>query len=432
MNLERCPDGQAIEAARGLATGYTEEEYLMRGTAASYADELASYVTRILVRRPEHFSGTVVVEWFNVSSYMDAGVEWQYIHSELLRSGMVWVGVSAQCLGVTGSVHPVDGPAPGGLKASNPERYGMLDHPGDDFSYDIFSQAGRAIRELFPGARLIAAGMSLGAYMLTTYINEVDPIAQVYDGFLPHCRIGIAPALVPSRWPATPGLDGTPVPFRADPRVPVLALVTETDVITAGYAGARRPDGPNLRVWELAGASHADTYLNTTGRLDLTHATPAELAAALTPTTRVIGMDLRHLANSGPQHHYVAKAAVRRLDQWVREDVPPPQAPPLATVPGPALERDDHGNALGGVRTPWMEVPTAVLTGVSPDDGVLGRLFGLTVPFSPAILDSLYGGSHLPAFESATDDAVAKGFLLADDAPEIKALAAASMEARVP
>ncbi|MEV4574462.1 hypothetical protein AB0K16_14500 [Nonomuraea jabiensis] len=38
----------------------------------------------------------------------------------------------------------------------------------------------------------------------------------------------------------------------------------------------------------------------------------------------------------------------------------------------------------------------------------------------------------MPAFEAATDDAVAKGFLLADDAPEIKALAAASMEARVP
>jgi hypothetical protein len=195
MNLARCPDGQAIEVARGLATGYTEEEYLLRGTAASYADELAPYVTRILVRRPEHFSGTVVVEWFNVSSFMDAGVEWQYIHSELLRSGTVWVGVSAQCLGVTGSVHPVDGPAPGGLKASNPERYGMLDHPGDDFSYDIFSQAGMAIRELFPGARLIAAGMSLGAYMLTTYINEVDPSPRCTTG---SCRTAVSASPRPS------------------------------------------------------------------------------------------------------------------------------------------------------------------------------------------------------------------------------------------
>ncbi|MEV0143480.1 MULTISPECIES: alpha/beta hydrolase domain-containing protein [unclassified Nonomuraea] len=320
MDLERCPDGQAIEVARGLATDYTEEEYLLRGTAASYADELAPYVTRILVRRPEHFSGTVVVEWFNISSFMDAGVEWQYIHGELFRSGTVWVGVSA--------------PGPRAVAAAGDDR---------------------------------------------------------------------------SRW------DAGALPRR--PAVPVLALVTETDVITAGYAGARRLDGPNLRVWELAGASHADTYLNTTGRLDLTQATPTELAAALAPTTRVSGMDLQHLANSGPQHHYVAKAAIRRLDQWVREDVPPPQAPPLASVPGPALERDDHGNALGGVRTPWMEVPTAVLTGVSPDDGVLGRLFGLTVPFSPAILDSLYGDSYLPAFEAATDDAVAKGFLLADSRP---------------
>ena len=74
-----------------LATlGYAETEYFVDGVAGSY--ELAGgrgpdgrwdvrpgadapYRTRILVRRPSdpaRFSGTVVVEWLNVSSGMDA------------------------------------------------------------------------------------------------------------------------------------------------------------------------------------------------------------------------------------------------------------------------------------------------------------------------------------------------------------------------
>ena len=55
------------------------------------------------------------------------------------------MGVSAQAGGVQGSGPTVAGVAPGGLKAADPERYGTLDHPGDAFSYDIFTQVGRAV-----------------------------------------------------------------------------------------------------------------------------------------------------------------------------------------------------------------------------------------------------------------------------------------------
>ena len=65
--------------------GYTEQEFLVEGVARSFAltgertadgrwsvqeDGEAPYVTRILVRRPVDtaaFSGTVAVEWNNVS-----------------------------------------------------------------------------------------------------------------------------------------------------------------------------------------------------------------------------------------------------------------------------------------------------------------------------------------------------------------------------
>lgn len=439
--------GQPFDASRSTASlhGYAEEEYLVSGTASAYREDPAEpgqvdvrahapYVTRMLVRTPEpreRFNGTVVVEWFNVSSFMDAGVDWLYTHTELKRGGYAWVGVSAQCAGVTGSPLPPDGAAPGGLKARDPDRYGTLHHPGDDYSYDIFSQAGNAVAGLFPGARLIAAGVSLAAYRLTTYINTIDPIARVYHGYLTHSRVGAASSLV---LPDPPQMDPRPVPFRDDLRVPVLVLLTETDVVTLDYLSARQPDGPRLRVWEIAGTAHVDTYVDAAAGHDMTRLEPARMAAALAPRERAAGFDLGHTVNAAPQHHYVANAAIHRLARWVHGDTPPPHAPRLATRPGPppALHRDDMGNALGGIRSPWMDAPTAVLTGISPNDGLVERLFGQTVPFTGATLTRLYpggAGDYLAAFGAATDAAVAEGFLLEADTDEIKALAAAAYQA---
>ncbi|NND66037.1 MAG: hypothetical protein HKN19_00495, partial [Halioglobus sp.] len=94
--------------------GYRETEYFFSGMATSYVatDELApdgfwsvqpadtaSYKSRMVVLRPEdssRFSGTVVVEWFNVSGGVDAAPDWTQLHTEILREGHAYVGVSAQ------------------------------------------------------------------------------------------------------------------------------------------------------------------------------------------------------------------------------------------------------------------------------------------------------------------------------------------------
>src|SRR6202012_3248334 len=67
--------------------------------------ETAPYATRIVVIRPadpKAFSGTVAVEWLNVTGGLDAGPDWTYSHRQMLRSGMAYVGVSAQKVGVEG------------------------------------------------------------------------------------------------------------------------------------------------------------------------------------------------------------------------------------------------------------------------------------------------------------------------------------------
>src|SRR5262249_18303471 len=104
---------------------------------------------RILVYRPtdaKKFGGTVIVEWLNVSGGVDANPDWTQTHVEIIREGAAGVGVSAQYVGVEGGGGLVGLGISLPLKAVKPARYGSLDHPGDGFSYDMFSQAAQAVR----------------------------------------------------------------------------------------------------------------------------------------------------------------------------------------------------------------------------------------------------------------------------------------------
>src|SRR3546814_8146110 len=68
--------------------------------------------------------------------------------------------------------------------------------------------------------------------------------------------------------------------------------------------------------------------------------------------------------NSAPQHHFVAGAAIRALNQWLVDGTAPRSAPRIQiNAAGDGIARDAHGNALGGIRTPYVDVPTAVLSG---------------------------------------------------------------------
>ena len=184
--------------------GYAQAEYFLSGEATAYTNvgpladdgmwtvapaETAPYRTRILVYRPierRRFNGTVLVEWLNVSGGLDAATDWMMGHTELIRRGYAWVGVSAQFVGVEGGVSPLGLPSTP-LKTVDPGRYASLVHPGDSFSYDIFSQAAQAVRRPsgadplggLVARRVIAAGESQSAFRLVTYINAVHPPSPI-------------------------------------------------------------------------------------------------------------------------------------------------------------------------------------------------------------------------------------------------------------
>jgi hypothetical protein len=428
---------------------YSEEEFFIAGTATGYvtdgalssdgrwvarAGETAAYMTRILVRRPTtraRFNGTVVVEWLNVSGGFDAGPDWTATHTMLLREGFAWVGVSAQFVGVSGGP-PLDRNLD--LQAVNPARYGTLLHPGDTFSYDMFSQAGQAIRQsadvLLAGSRpkrLVAIGESQSAYRLVTYINAIHPLVGIYDGFLVHSRGGDAAPLSEAPQPAIAGPSLAPI--RDDIDVPVLTFQTETDVVGIGFFAARQLDRGNVRTLEVAGTAHVDTYLAVVGStdqgraaLDTTHLPPVR---SLFDGTVTCDFPI----NSGPQH-YVLSAALRRLTGWVTSGRAPASAPPLQVDPGfpPLIRRDRLGNALGGIRTPQVDVPIAAVSGTGQPVGSACSRFGTTIAFDAATLLSLYPDhrAYVAAVKRATKRAVRRGWVLAPDAKAIRQAAAAS------
>ena len=425
------------------AAGYVEEEYFIEGDATSYAmvgeptpdgvweaeeDDTAPYRTRIIVRRPadpDDFSGTVVVEWLNVSAGRDADPDWGYLHPELIREGHAWVGVSAQSVGVVGGDAVLEGIAlEGGLAGSDPDRYGTLTHPGDRYAFDIFTQAGAALLssdgpdplgELEPTS-VIAAGESQSAFFLTTYVNAVQLLAGLYDGFLVHSRGAGAPELSGARLGEGTLTDA--VQIRTDLDEPVLIFETETDLTELGYFAARQDDTDSVRVWEVAGTAHADAYL-----LEDVYGVPAEADVASI-------LDCAAPLNDGPQHE-VLQAGFHHLVDWIAGGTPPPESPRLDVSDGdpPVIDRDELGLALGGIRTPPVDVPVATLSGDPVEGGAeFCFLFGSTVPFDEATLAELYPtyADYVAAFEAAADEAVAAGFLLRVDADAMVAEAEAA------
>jgi hypothetical protein len=340
----------------------------------------------------------------------------------MYRNGHIWIGVSAQIVGIEG--------APGGLlplylKAVNPDRYGSLEHPGDSFSYDIFTQVtavlrGAANQDVLAGMvpeRIVAYGESQSAGRLVTYINAVQPLYEAYDGFMVHSRGGGSSPLAQDPQVAIP----TPANprIRPDVNVPVMTFQTETDVTLLGYAGSRQDDSDRFRLWEVAGTAHADYYTIVTGRAD---ATGEPQFAAVVEEDSVLGiLSCDRPMNAGPMH-YVFNRAIRALDDWVNLGTLPPQAPRLdLSDDGTAFLFDDIGNVTGGIRTPYVDAPSAILSGEGQTGDSFCFLFGTTELLDAATMASLYvdQAGFVDAVTDAANAAVDAGFLLQEDAEAI-------------
>jgi hypothetical protein len=392
-----------------------EEEYFLSGTASdrglAHAGEehTAPYKVRILVRRPAdpaRFNGTAVLEWFNVSLQQEVEHEWPIDFPLLMRDGYVSASVSAQMIGV-------QGPGPLALKNWDPQRYGTLHHPGDDYSYDIFAQAARALRSGLatghvPVDLVLGTGTSQSCLRLVTYISKLAAVDGVFDGYHP------------TTCPATADIPDTLVP-----------MVWATSEWEAGIPS--RPDGPLLRVWEIAGTSHANWW-----EIRFQGAQGYRDGFAYDGTTYFpyYGWDeddagqygeRRPFSNNVAPSRYAFRAAIAELNRWARdwreyragrlgaEEVRSAPASPRLERDGYLLRRDDHGNAVGGVRLPALDVPVATYRGEF-HDGASGSTSALGRDALRALYES--HDDYVAKMRRASDAAVAGGFMLPADRDE--------------
>ncbi len=448
--------------------GYTEKEYFYEGDAISYKllgeaaedgkwdveeSDKTPFKSRMLVRLPDDpskFNGTVIVEWFNVSGGADGDPGFMYTSQEILREGYAWVGVSAQQVGIQGGGFSMMGNLVQPLVKWDPERYGSLSHPGDAYSYDMFTIAGRIVKgdgsidvlEGLTPERLIAYGESQSAMMMVSYVDGVHPLAKVFDGFFIHSRGARVMPVGKSREEeeekdsaAAAGCGGgcgnstsifegaVPSKIRddLDSHTKVFEFQTEGDVLGEhGYHAVRQPDSDTHHCWEVAGASHADKYI-----LEMNTNNPM---AADIPIVETCAAS----ANNGP-HHLVIKAALHALHEWMINGTNPPTADPLQTDAEGNAVLDEHGNALGGIRTPHVDVPVATLKTdmevVTVNSGCGGGglsemicgVFGETVPFSDEKLNGLYESheDYVGKVTASANEAQTAGFLLA---PEVQSI----------
>lgn len=422
------------------SVGYSRSEFFIEGTASAYSptsalttdgkwtvvpSSEAAYKTRIVVNRPINdwdFNGTVIVEWLNVSGTVDASPDWMQMHTELIRRGYAWVGVSAQAVGL----NALKLPPPFG----DPVRYASVVHPGDSYSYDMFSQAGQAIRDnagtILSGLqlrRVIAVGESQSAHRMVTYINAVHRLVNVYNGFLVHSRFFSAGESL-TQAPLAVVTPPSPTLIRTDLNTPVLQFNTESDM---GGLQARQPDTSTLRTWEVAGTAHFDLYGLATGATDTGALASVTqwFGSMLNPPAQIPPVHSCNLpVNTGPQT-FVLRAAVARLNNWVAHGIPPAVAPRLQTISVQPLQYvlDANGNARGGIRTPAVDAPIAKLGGLGNSGTQSCFLFGTTVPLTQQQLTALYYNhtGFVAAWSQATLSARFQGFIVAEDAQSLLA-----------
>jgi hypothetical protein len=415
--------------------GYVLEEFFYSGKANSYdvpiptvlndpplptvGEAVSShpYTTRLVVHRPTdpaRFSGTVFVEWTNTTPDYEFPIWWLQNHEFMLREGHGYVGVAANHWAVHA---PQDG-----LKVWNTERYASLDFPlvhlsdpepdpwrhDDQLSYDVFAQGMKAVRAVprvmggLPVRHVIAGGHSRSAVHLGVYLNAVHPHAPVADGVMP---------IIAGRQ------------VRSDLDIPVLKVLSETDYVATydewTQLTARQPDTDRLRTWWMSGTTHVDHHM--------------ALARAATqvrdlPDRSLEGTDCDPPGLSRVQSQHIVSAAMAAMVRWITGGKPPAHSPVpefTATTP-PALVRDGHDNARGGIRLATFAVPVATDRGTTTCDNYL---VGTHVPFDDATLGKLYPAheDYVGAVTAGLFRNVRDGFLLHEDATDLATQARASI-----
>lgn len=119
----------------------------------------------------------------------------------------------------------------------------------------------------------------------------------------------------------------------------------------------------------------------------------------------------------------VVSAILDGMDRWVRNGETMPKAPRVVRN-GKAVVRDlVTGNMEGGVRPPWIQVPSA--TYMTDQETGCGLIYDTKIPYSKSKMRKLYGNyqNYEQEFEAAKAKSIKERYLLPDDAATLRPIA---------
>lgn len=374
-----------LEGHRPEDHGYRTLEYFVSGTANG-----EPYTTRVVVRRPGNdgdYSGLVLAESMHSSG---AAHMFEFTSLYSMESGHIAVEILTV--------------APQLFTAFNEARYAPL-QVGNGQANDILAQVGALIKSAngplgnLGVRKMVLGGTSMSAGTLINYLAvhpryRTPDMQHIYDGYFPTSN-------------------GSDIP-RLD--VPVVHMPTTHEVASNV---TRRDDGDEpgnqYRLYEFAAIGHVDSRDNV--RL---LPNPCANPLSTYPTQAYFSVSLHHLLG------------------WVDAGVLPPKADRVwldrnVVNDGSQMVLDEHGNPVGGIRVPYVDVPVASYTPInvaadplpaavseyvqesgSQGAAIMCRLSVYQEPFAAAKLRELYGSprAYRRAFAASLDALEAEGWSL--------------------
>jgi hypothetical protein len=376
---------------------YLDEEYFVSGCTIPSGSTVCSvpYKTRLLIRKPanpQKFSGMVVGEPTHRGGN---ALICQYARYGIGQRGHACMTVAARRINLT---NPATAGA--GLYEFNLERYGSL-QVTDAQTNQIIAQVGRLLREN-------PVGGPMGEYAVRTLIlgGTSDSSGATRTYMSSNTQLDHADLRMPDGGPIYQGffvtstLGNAIVPITDVPTIQMPSQSEVHDQSSAMQGGVlvgvqyRRPDsdvpGNQFRIYEVAAMSHNDAREN-----------PAFF-------------DCAHPLSHFP-HGALTFMGLQHVLDWAGHGTIPPRAAYMETstvlANGTRVALDQFGNAKGGVRSTYLDVP--IFTFHIPNSGPgLCSQTGWPSRLPQDVLDALYGnyGQYVSKIEHRLKELMDEGW----------------------
>lgn len=398
--------------------GFVEEEYFIGGYANIYdvddkqnvviAKKDLPYKTRLLVRKPQNlskFSGRVYFDIMNATQNYDIEDLWHRNYEWCMENGHAYVGITSKPVNVQS------------LKNFDYKRYGSLNwgsgeevlHPApllggsipgteEGLFWDMVGQTVTYIRTGNPGffeghtvEYVCFTGQSQSGCYLNTFIEYFDRYMvdgsgkHLLDGYLNIAGASLS-RLIRQRD------NGVFLSMKEKPElrtsIPFVVVCTETDLTLfkdfpcGDLPGNHNEDDNKCRYYEVAGSPHTDIDCPVlAGDSEI-------LKCGRTP--QPMDAHIRNTINPMPLAYYI-NGYLEKLYTWWKTGEAPEIVDPIKKNAQGEIIRDQHNNAVGGFRSPYVDVPDAEYIGWDTTDSSVDNIAGIVRRFSVDKMKALYG-----------------------------------------